>query len=355
MVRSHISQSIWFVSLGLFAVAVVLTTTEPAFCQASGTWTATGTLNLPRIGHTATLLANGLVLVAGGEDTQNHLIASAELYNPTTGTWTVTGSLSTPRIDHTATLLTNGDVLVAGGVSTTYTATAEIYNPSTGKWTPTGSMTTPRAFAGAALMTNGQVLTAGGSNLNGSSNTTAEIYNPSAGTWKATTTMPSNHSSPAILLQSGKVLVAGGGGVLYDPTTAQWTTTGPLYYSLADGSTALLPNGDVLTYGNMFSCYAAQFYNPATNTWARTMRQCGNSVSYGPLVLLRTGNVLLAGDEIQYSGHRTPTARCALYNPSTNTWTATGSLLQATRRTATLLPTGKVLAVGGSDAELYTP
>jgi N-acetylneuraminic acid mutarotase len=265
------------------------------------------------------------------------------------------GSLATPRIDHTATLLASGEVLVAGGVGTTYTATAELYNPATGQWTATGSMTMPRAFGGAALLRNGEVLMAGGSNLDGTSNNTAELYNPATGKWTATTNMPSGHNSSATLLPSGKVLVIGGGGVLYDPSTAQWTATGALYYGITGGSAALLASGDVLAYGNKFSCYAAQFFNPSTNTWARTIGQCGNNTSYGPLVLLATGKVLLAGDEITYSGHTSPTSRCSLYDPSTNTWTSTGSLLQASRRTATLLPNGKVLSVGGSDAELYTP
>ena len=338
------------------AVVLMVATAGSVFSQASGTWTATGSLSLARIGHTATLLANGLVLAAGGEDTQGKLIASAELYNPATGKWTVTGSLSVPRIDHTATLLANGEVLVAGGAGAeSYTASAEIYNPVAGKWTTTGSMTVPRAFAGAVLMTNGKVIVAGGSNLEGSSNATAEIYDPTTSTWKATTDMPSDHTSPAVLLPSGKVLVAGGGGVVYDPSTSQWTAKGPLYYSLTGGSAALLPTGNVLAYGDKFSCYAGQFYAPTSNSWARTSGQCGNDTSYGPLVLLGTGKVLLAGDLITYSGHTSPTTRCALYDPSTNTWTPTGSLLEATRRTATLLPNGKVLTVGGADAELYTP
>jgi N-acetylneuraminic acid mutarotase len=337
-------------------LVVVLIVAIPASGQPSGTWVATGALNLPRIGHTATLLANGQVLVAGGEDTSSHLIASAELYNPATGKWTVTGSLATPRFDHTATLLTNGEVLVAGGVSGTYTATAELYSPTTGRWTSTGSMTVPRAFAGAALLQNGEVLMAGGSNLDGTSNATAELYNPATGRWTATTNMPSGHGSPAALLANGKVLVAGSGGIIYDPASAQWTATGPFYYGGGtNGSAALLGNGDVLLYGNKFSCYAAQFFTPATNTWARTIGQCGNDVSAGPLVLLPTGKVLLAGDEITYSGHTTPTARCALYDQATNTWTGTGSLLQRSWRTATLLTNGKVLSVGGSDSELYTP
>ena|SRR6516162_6551003 len=105
---------------------------------------------------------------------------------------------------------------------------------------------------------------------------------------------------------------------------------------------------------NHFSCYAAQFYNPSSNTWARTQGQCGNNVSWGPLVLLGTGKVLLAEDLTSYSGHTSATVRCALYDPSTNSWTATGSLLFAARRTATLLPNGQVLSVGSNDAELYT-
>jgi hypothetical protein len=108
-------------------------------------------------------------------------------------------------------------------------------------------------------------------------------------------------------------------------------------------------------YGNHFSCYAAQFFDPSSNTWARTAGQCYNDVSYGPLVLLGTGKGLLAGDLITYSGHTSATTRCALYDPSTNSWASTGSLLQAARRTATLLPNGKVLSVGSSDAEIYTP
>src|SRR5271165_6017866 len=152
----------------LLAAALIASTPLPLLAQ-SGTWTATGTLNFPRIGHTATLLANGQVLVAGGEDASSNLISNAELYNPATGKWTVTGSMATPRYDHTATLLANGEVLVAGGVSGTYTATAELYNPSTGQWTATGSMTLPRAFAAAALLPNGRVLMAGGNNADGTS------------------------------------------------------------------------------------------------------------------------------------------------------------------------------------------
>src|ERR1700730_11300798 len=81
---------------------------------AGQTWTATGSLGAARFDHTATLLANGQVLVAGGYSNGSYL-ASAELYDPASGTWTGTGSLATARRGHTATLLPNGKLLVAGG------------------------------------------------------------------------------------------------------------------------------------------------------------------------------------------------------------------------------------------------
>src|SRR2546421_55466 len=90
---------------------------EPVLAAAPGTWSATGSLATPRDGHTATLLSNGKVLVAGG-GTSTSFLASAELYDPVTGTWSATGSMATPRFRQTATLLSNGKVLVAGGENT---------------------------------------------------------------------------------------------------------------------------------------------------------------------------------------------------------------------------------------------
>src|SRR2546430_822815 len=95
-------------------------------------WRATGGLRRARWDHTATLLPNGQVLVAGGQ-TNSRDFASAELYDPATGVWTATGSMTTPRFDHTATLLPDGQVLVAGGdnVSDGTLASAELYQSAT--------------------------------------------------------------------------------------------------------------------------------------------------------------------------------------------------------------------------------
>jgi len=100
-------------SVAWFAVALMVSTAVPALAGSSGTWTSTANLNVARTGHTATLLPNGEVLVAGGEDVNGNILASAELYSPTTGRWTITGSMATPRVSHAATLLQNGEVPVA--------------------------------------------------------------------------------------------------------------------------------------------------------------------------------------------------------------------------------------------------
>src|SRR5258705_2113445 len=93
------------------------------------TFSDTGSLNIPRFLHTATLLPNGKVLVAGGRGTSGEL-SSAELYDPASGTWSATGSLNTARSLHTATLLPNGKVLVAGGYNNSYLNTAELHYPA---------------------------------------------------------------------------------------------------------------------------------------------------------------------------------------------------------------------------------
>ena len=119
-------------------------------------------MNTARLYHTATLLPNGMVLVAGGQGSNRNSYTSAELYNPANGTWTTTGALNTARADHTATLLPNGMLLVAGGLESVgpsvYLTSAELYNPSNGTWTATGSLNTARYDHTATLLPNGMVL-----------------------------------------------------------------------------------------------------------------------------------------------------------------------------------------------------
>src|SRR5215469_2682000 len=133
-----------FLFAGLLTIGLVASTAIPAL---AASFNKTGSMNSAREYHTATLLANGQVLVTGGDNFTQGFLASAELYNPATGKWTLTGNMSVPRVDHDAVLLQNGKVLVAGGYNAGpgYLASAELYNPTTGTWTATGSMTTGRA------------------------------------------------------------------------------------------------------------------------------------------------------------------------------------------------------------------
>jgi hypothetical protein len=361
-------------SIAAVVASFFAATASPLIAQTSGTWTVTGSLNTARADHTATLLPNGQVLVAGGKSATG-ILASAEIYNPSTREWTVTGSMATPRIGHQATLLPGGQVLVSGGDNTTGAlASAELYNPSTGKWTTTGSMTIPRTLHGATLLLNGQVLVAAGNNTVGSTGNTAEVYNPSAGTWRATGSMQSFHPFMLVLLPDGRALAVDDSGnvnapgEVYNPSTGQWSLTAAMYYAHSGAAAVLLPNGDVLAYGNHFACYAGQFFNPSADTWSRTNGQCGTRISLGPLVLLGTAKVLLAGGNIIYSGKSSSVARANLYDPSTNTWLGTGALNQdRTAHTLTRLLNGQTLAAGGfvnvesgaatflTSAELYTP
>ena len=171
-----------------------------------GRWTSTGELNIGRYAHTATLLPNGKVLVAGGvgSDTCFTPTSSAELYDPDSATWTPTGSLNTARFGHTATLLQNGLVLVAGGYAGGYLNSAELYDPGTGTWHPTGSFKTIRALwndTSAALLSNGKVLVLGRS----ASDLSAELYDQEIGTWSSTSP-PNVFGGHMVVLPDGTVL-----------------------------------------------------------------------------------------------------------------------------------------------------
>jgi N-acetylneuraminic acid mutarotase len=287
------------------------------------TWTPTGSLITARKAHTATLLPNGKVLVAGGIglDDSSGSISNAELYSPTTGTWTNTDPLHDARGYHTATLLPNGKVLVAGGVTYQdgflYLSKSESYDPTTGTWTRTGTLNCGRAYHTAALLPNGKVLVAGGYNDNGNSGgdpdgplASAELYDPATGRWEMTgplTTGPRNLAA-GVLLPNGKVLLAGGfnnaldalaGAELFDPPTGTWSATGSMFEARYWHTLTLMPNGMVLAVGGTGA--GAELYNPATGQWTPTATLATGRRLHSA-TLLADGQVLAAGGQPEGTG-----------------------------------------------------
>jgi prolyl-tRNA editing enzyme YbaK/EbsC (Cys-tRNA(Pro) deacylase) len=292
-------------------------------------FTLTQSMSLARCCNTAALLNNGKVLIAGGttsvavggsDDT-----SEAELYDPATGTFTVTSSMEVQRIGHTATTLQNGKVLIAGGANCASTCTtfnnAELYDPVSGTFSPTGNMTGPRQYHTATLLQNGQVLIAGGYDGTSVLGST-ELYNPVTGAFTAGPAMNAlRELFSATSLSDGRVLLAGGvnqtavplsSADIYDSTNNTITATGNLNIGRDSHTATLLTNGQVLVAGFQGQ---AELYNPSTGTF--TLTASLNAPRFDHTAnLLPNGKVLIAGGSLlglsatssAAAGSRTPFA-----------------------------------------------
>ena len=334
--------------------------------ESGANWSFTGDLSTTRYGHTATLLYNGKVLVVGGAGftcSGNSCYAAvnstAELYDPATRTWTSAGNIER-RAFHSATLLLDGRVLIAGGTNwgvdigrREQVKSAELYDPLTGTWQRTANLTAIRGGNTAVLLPSGKVLVTGNLDLDPENLTegyAAELFDPETEKWSKT-------GAPTILgqltlLTTGKVLtVSGDGTELYDPATGSWSGTGKLNTIQWTSTQTALRTGQILVTGTANGVLSyAELYNPETGEWSMTgSPNATRSIWFsGTTTLLADGRVLLAGG---YDS-TTPVNGEEIFDPTTGTWSFTSRLkTPRSAHTATLLPDGDVLVTGGFDGD----
>ena len=248
----------------------------------------TSPLNNVANGHTATLLDDGDIIVIG---------IDVEIYDSDTRVWTVKTPMNLPRLGHSTTLLENNTIVVVGGsVNNDAVGNVEIYNIADDVWTNSNPIQLPRIEHRATLLDNGKILISGGGETSPSfkSLSSAELFDPVSEVWSSAGSMTDRRfRHQQVLLDNGEILAAGGrdfssdralplsSADIYNPTTNSWRAAGPMLEAHSSGSMIKLTNGNVLmatgtrqrTVGNLFSTEdhpGAEIYNPLTNTWSAT-------------------------------------------------------------------------------------
>jgi hypothetical protein len=351
-------------------------------CDPSQRFFPTRSLEGGTEGHTATLIRDGRVLVAGGGFFT--AASSVEVFDPQLGKFFPAGDMTTARTRHAATLLSDGTVLVTGGATPAggNLATAELYDPATGLWSPTGNMGASRIGHTATPLPNGTVLIVGGFGVQGCPGVcccgnvlaSAELYDPSTHVFHSTGSLDTaRQGHTATPLPDGRVLVTGGtsyisdpiaSAEIYDPATGSWSPTPGMRVARTNHAASRLSDGRVLIAGGRQAggdlapkLVSAEIFDPVTGAFSTT-----GSMSEGrdlfTATLLRDGTVLVAGGGCCGAG---AVASAELYNPSIGMFSRIGDM-GTTRRghTATVLDTNHVLIVGGSSgipeatAEVYS-
>lgn len=321
-------------------------------------------MNVERAAHTATLLRDGKVLIAGGfreEGTSEIAISSAEIFDPGTNTFTPTSDMNEPRNGHTATLLPVGKVLLAGGWNQRgRTATAKLYDPQTGTFEDTGSLMAARQGLTATLLKNGQVLIAGGDSARNTPQLTAELYDPTTETFTPTGNLKDGRfGHTATLLTDGKVLLVGGtsgndnilaSAEIYDPVTGQFTPTSDANVIRYKHTAVLLKDGNVLILGGADQrdwngkYDSAEIYDVKTGTFRQISDMNRERFKLADAaVLLSNGNVLIGGGNRQIE----------IFDAQSQTFIPDGSLDDDYYFSVlTALQDGQVLITGGYNGNI---
>lgn len=340
----HLRIFRWLIPCIAFPLLAVISHAESAFLEIAE-------LGVGRNSHTATLLADGRVLIAGGRNAKHQPIASAEIYDPGSKSFSPTGSLASGRYDHHATLLPNQKVLVTGGGA----LTAEIYDPVSGVWSVTQPSDGQPGGDSATLLANGLVLVIGG--MDSSQLGISRLYDPESNSWTRTGSLElARKEHTATLLQDGRVLVSGGqdyinqsisySAEIYNPSDGTWTSAGLLINPRHRHTATLLPDGQVLLCGgrDRDALASTELFDPASGLWAPG----------SPLSIERENHtaVLLADNKLLVSGGvpvaSTVLASSEILDPLSGSWTAADSLVSSRcLHAATRLNNGNILITGG--------
>ena len=337
--------------------------------------------------HTTTLLQDGRLLIAGGDDGSGRLDAitdTTELYDPATGRWEPAGIMGRQRTQHAALLLNDGRALLVGGAGVIQAKIDEqqidqplietdVFDLSTGSWSFVGEISTPRDSVAAALLSNGSVLIAGGDDGSGTDTSvlaSAEVFDPATGQWSSAGSMSQPRQGHSMVpLDNGTALVAGGdagddpfqSAEIYDPSSGAWSGTDDMADARERFAAVALQDGKVLVVGGGGTSgrlASAELYDPSSGTWS-SVAEMGTPRLKPAAVALQDGKVLIVGG----LGAGQFLATAEVYNPATDTWSDAGSMETGRGfHTATLIDDGRVVVTGGfgfsgplDSTEIYDP
>jgi len=269
---------------------------------------ASGEMTEARIGHAATLLPDGRVLISGGYN--GSYLKAAVLFDPRTLRFSDAGAMTAGRSGHTATLLRDGTVLITGGVGDgwSFLSSAELFVPRLGRFIAVHDMSVARESHTANLLADGRVLIAGGHRDRRERivvYASTEICDPARRRFSAGPDMTvARHKHDAVSLADGGVLVVGGSdprdrtlftsAERYEPASNRWRAVSNMRvgrYKLRDTSLRLA-DGRVLVSG---SGRYAELFDAATNAFTRVPGDLGDSYAFASSALLGDGRALVVG------------------------------------------------------------
>ena len=350
-------------------------------------------LSVPILSHTALPLDDGRVLVSGGFTgvANNNFIAPfplslVQLYDISSETWTIVEPVQGHSVATSAVRTTDGSVLLVGlGFGDETSGATSLLDAATTSMELLPSRATRRGFPDLVLLADGRVLAAGGIDFGGPQSfgvnavDTVEIFDPRTGEWhQAAPMLEAVEDQSLVLLRDGRVLAVlsdPGLSAVYDPANDVWepiaqpavSYSRPRAVRLSDGRVLVtganrsysLPDlcnpdfvgGNVLPIDELCGLATSEVYDPATDTWTTTGPMIHERILH-TLTLLPDGRVLAVGGDDPMAAAYAPYSTTELFDPRTNSWTPGPDLTEARyRHSATLLPDGRILLIGGIGQE----